>query len=98
MSKIPLFERFLSVGNLKPKLKWFFKPKLKPKFFYWIGPQVLDLDGDGKLSKSELRAAIERVVGLSTFEGQDALLNMVMEAGGDADKDGNITIDELNAL
>ena len=59
--------------------------------------KVLDLDGDGKLSKSELRAAIERVVGLSTFEGQDALLNMVMEAGGDADKDGNITIDELNA-
>ena len=25
--------RFLSVGNLKPKLKPFFKPKLKPIFF-----------------------------------------------------------------
>ena len=59
--------------------------------------KVLDLDGDGKLSKAELRTAIERVVGLSTFEGQDALLDMVMEAGGDADRDGNITIDELNA-
>ena len=59
--------------------------------------KVLDLDGDGQLSKAELRVAIERVVGLSTFEGQDALLNMVMEAGGDKDKDGNITIDELNA-
>ena len=58
---------------------------------------MLDLDGDGQLSKAELRVAIERVVGLSTFEGQDALLNMVMEAGGDKDKDGNITIDELNA-
>ena len=62
-----------------------------------ICPQVLDLDGDGKLSKAELRAAIESVVGLSTFEGQDELLEMVMEAGGDADKDGNITIEELNA-
>ena len=31
MSKLPIFERFLGVGNLKPKLKWFFKPKLKPK-------------------------------------------------------------------
>ena len=29
----PIFEHFLSVGNLKPKLKWFFKPKLKPKCF-----------------------------------------------------------------
>ena len=33
MSKLPIFEHFLSVGNLKPKLKWFFKPKLKPKLF-----------------------------------------------------------------
>ena len=34
MSKLPIFEHFLSVGNLKPKRKWFFKPKLKPKLFY----------------------------------------------------------------
>ena len=33
MSKLPIFEYFLSVGNLKPKLKPFFKPKLKPKKF-----------------------------------------------------------------
>ena len=33
MSKLPIFEHFLSVGNLEPKLKWFFKPKLKPKMF-----------------------------------------------------------------
>ena len=39
MSKLTIFERFLSVGNLKPKLKSFFKPKLKPKFFHFIGPQ-----------------------------------------------------------
>ena len=31
MSKLPIFERFLSVGNLKPKLKWFLKLKLKQK-------------------------------------------------------------------
>ena len=33
MSKLPIFDHFLSVGNLKPKLKWFFKPKLKAKIF-----------------------------------------------------------------
>ena len=32
MSELPILERFPSIGNLKPKLKWFFKPKLKPKF------------------------------------------------------------------
>ena len=39
MSKLTISENFLSVGNLKPKLKSFFKPKLKPKLFYCIGPQ-----------------------------------------------------------
>ena len=34
MSKLPIFEQFLSVENLKTKLKWFFKPKLVPTFFY----------------------------------------------------------------
>ena len=33
MSKLPIFELVISVGNLKPKLKWFFKPKLKVNFF-----------------------------------------------------------------
>ena len=33
MSKLPVFGHFLSVGNLKPKLRWFFKPKFKPKMF-----------------------------------------------------------------
>ena len=32
MSKLPNFELFLCVGNAKPKLRWFFKPKLKLKF------------------------------------------------------------------
>ena len=33
MSKLSIFDHFLSVGNLKPKLEWFFKPQLKPKCF-----------------------------------------------------------------
>ena len=33
MSKPHIFEPFISVGNLKPKLKWFFKLKIKPKLF-----------------------------------------------------------------
>ena len=32
----PLVKLFIGVGNLKPKLKCFFKPKLKPNFFYCI--------------------------------------------------------------
>ena len=33
MSKLPIFEHCLSVGNLKPKLERFFKPKLNPIIF-----------------------------------------------------------------
>ena len=33
MSKLPIFEHFLSVGNVKQKLNSFFKPKLEPKLF-----------------------------------------------------------------
>jgi len=57
----------------------------------------LDIDGDGMLSKEELRAAIERVVGLSTYAGEDALVDLVMEAAGDIDNDKKLTIDEINA-
>ena len=34
----PLVKLFIGVGNLKPKLKCFFKPKLKPKFFFIVLP------------------------------------------------------------
>ena len=57
--------------------------------------KVLDIDGDGKLSKDELRAAISNVAGLSTIEGQDALVDYVLEAAGDADKDGELTVEEI---
>ena len=30
---VPIFKLIISVGNLKPKLKWAFKLKLKPKKF-----------------------------------------------------------------
>ena len=33
MSKQPIWKSILSVGNLKPKFKGFFKPKPKPNFF-----------------------------------------------------------------
>ena len=54
------------------------------------------ISGDGKLSKAELRAAISKVAGLSTIEGQDALVDYVLDAAGDDDKDGQLTIDEIN--
>ena len=43
MSDVPICEQFLIVGTLKPKLKWFFKPKLKPNCFLlnWAPPLYL---------------------------------------------------------
>ena len=42
MSKQSIFELFISVGNLKAKLKWVFKLKLKTKkMSYWIATQIL---------------------------------------------------------
>ena len=41
MSKLPILERFLSVGNVNPKLKPFFKSKLKPKLFLLNLPPAL---------------------------------------------------------
>ena len=43
MSKLHFFKLFISVGNLKPKLKWVLKLNLKPKMFLlnWApAPQV----------------------------------------------------------
>ena len=60
--------------------------------------KALDIDGDGKLSKDELRAAISKVVGLSTIGGENALVDYVLAAAGDTDKDGELTVDEINKL
>ena len=58
--------------------------------------KVLDTDGDGKLSKAELRSAIANLLGLSTSEGQDALLLYVLHAGGDRNLNQQLTLDEMN--
>ena len=58
--------------------------------------KALDIDGDGKLSKSELREAISNIVGLSTIEGENALVDCVLAAAGDTDRDGELTVDEIN--
>ena len=58
--------------------------------------KALDIDGDGKLSKDELRAAISKVVGLSTIGGENALIDYVLQAAGDVDNDGVLTVDEIN--
>ena len=58
--------------------------------------KVLDIDGDGIISKAELRAAISNFAGLSTFEGQDTLVDYVLEAAGDADKDGQLIINKIS--
>ena len=47
MSKLSIFEHFLSVGNLKTKLQWCFKAELKPKLFLlnW-SPKESSADGE----------------------------------------------------
>jgi len=59
--------------------------------------KALDIDGDGKLSKAELVSAIARIAGLSTYYGQDALVDLVMAAAGDVNTDGQLTVEEINA-
>ena len=36
---VPILELFISVGNLEPKLKWFFNLTLKPKILHCIATQ-----------------------------------------------------------
>ena len=43
-----------------------------------------------------MKAAISKVAGLSTIESQDALVNYVLEAAGDKDQDGQLTVEEIN--
>ena len=81
MSKLPIFEHFLSVGNLKPKLKWFFKPKLKPNFFLlnWApGSEVhgvailLDKEAEAKMDRQEGAGFVYRKesVELEAYDGR----------------------------
>ena len=56
----------------------------------------LDIDGDGKLSKAELKAAISNVAGLSTIDGENTLVDYILEAAGVKNGDGVLTVDEIN--
>ena len=58
--------------------------------------KALDIDGDGQLSKAELKAAIAKVAGLSTIDGENALVDYILEAAGDKDGDGVLTVEEIN--
>ena len=60
--------------------------------------KALDIDEDGKISKDELRQAIEKVLGLSTHECQDMLIDYVMATGGDVNNDGKLTVEEINKI
>lgn len=39
----------------------------------------MDFDGDGKLSKQDIRKAIENIAGLETFGGQDVVVDMMFD-------------------
>lgn len=58
--------------------------------------KTLDIDGDKKLSKAELRSAIENLLGMASVEGQDTFLEHVLDAGGDRNLNRKISIDEMN--
>ena len=59
MSKPPILEHFLSVGNLRPKLKWFFKPKM---FLLNFPPlQRVRLRGGGQVGQRHAQAARQAV-------------------------------------
>ena len=60
--------------------------------------KILDTDGDSKLSKAELRSAIANLLGLSTVEGQDTLLDHVLDAGGDKNLNSQLTLEEINEI
>merc|ERR1719464_1062364 len=41
--------------------------------------QQMDVDGDGKLSRQDIKQAIERIAGLETFAGQDIVVDQMFE-------------------
>ena len=56
--------------------------------------KALDIDGDGHISKAELKAAIANNLGLSSC--MSTLVDYVLEVAGDVDKDGKLSVDEIN--
>merc|ERR1719464_308120 len=39
----------------------------------------MDVDGDGKLSRQDVKQAIERIAGMETFAGQDVVVDRMFE-------------------
>ena len=60
MSKLPIYELILSVHNIKPKLKWLFKPKIEPKMLsIELGCRTFDTDKNGYIDFKEFLLAID---------------------------------------
>jgi hypothetical protein len=60
--------------------------------------KVFDTNGDGSLTKAEISEAMSHCLKLSSYEGQDALIDMVLVAAGDVNNDGVLTLEEINNM
>ena len=67
MSKLPIFEHFLCGGNIKPKLKCFFKLKFKPKMYLLnchpaalVGHRIDALEGGSDFGREVLVGRLQR--------------------------------------
>jgi len=58
---------------------------------------VLDLDGDKRVSKLEMLTTLRQLVGFEVDEQELGFVDCLMQLAGDANKDGFITLEELNA-
>ena len=81
MSKLPIFEHFLSVENLKPKLKWFFKPKLKTKLFLlnWVPVLSVEAAAPSRASNSSRASSASSMSWLESGVGTFAAASSVSE-------------------
>ena len=60
--------------------------------------ELLDKDKDGRISRHELRDAIQEVLGMSTHEHENMLVDYIMTTGGDINNDGHLCLEELNRV
>ena len=57
--------------------------------------RAIDEDGDGRVDKAELRHAMRRV-GFDAHRDELTFIEAIMAAAGDADRDGVLTLNEIN--